>query len=157
MTLETCKSVLTEQQRSLLEYWHSICIDGQLPSRRQLNPVQLGGALASTSLVEKTQAGFRFRLMGSRIAALFGREHLLEEIDAHIEEAGSSSMDIALETGRSVSGSRNVGARWHCWLRVPLLDDEGNRTLVLCLDEFPGQLPVEHTVRNTDLVEQIVA
>ena len=158
MMLNSRESVLTNHQNSLMSYWTSICRDGRLPTRRDINPVQLGGALANTSLVEKTGWDFRFRLTGSRINALFGGDRpdeLLEKIDASIEEAGTSSMELALETGRPVSGSRQVGARWHFWLRIPLLDDEGQRTLVLCLDEFPSRPPV--TDVSESMAERIVA
>lgn len=138
------ESVLTDRQISLLAYWASMSEPGQLPYRKSLNPVRLRGALANTSLVEKAGDTFRFRLTGSRLEGVFGRRlkgQVIEAIDANIAEAGSASMDVALESGRPVSGHRRVGARWHCWLRVPLLDNEGNATLVLCVDEFPGELP----------------
>lgn len=144
MKIKTSETVLTESQENLVGYWTSMCQGGRLPSRRHLNPVQLGTALANVSLVEFTQGAFRFRLTGSRISAVFGlgaRGRVIEEMDNNIAEAGSASMELALETGRPVSGSRKVGARWHCWLRVPLLDDQGNRLLVLCLDEFPARDP----------------
>lgn len=137
-------SVLTERQKNILEYWVSVRGSGDIPRRRQINPAQLGGALANTSLVEKKNHSFAFRLTGSRLEGLFRRKpqgRVIEEIDARIAEAGSESMALALETGRPVSGSRKVGARWHCWLRVPLLNDAGEPTLVLCLDEFPSRLP----------------
>lgn len=144
MRLTDRESVLTERQKDLVSYWTSLCEGSSLPSRRALNPVQLRGALAHTSLAEKNGETFKFRLTGSRIAALFGRNaerQLIEEIDLNNAEAGTSSMDLALETGRPVFGSRRVGARWHCWARVPLLNDEGVAALVLCLDEFPAELP----------------
>ncbi len=158
MILKSRESVLTNYQNNLLSYWASICRDGRLPTRRDINPVQLGGALANTSLVEKMDDRFRFRLTGSRINTLFGGDRpdeLLEKIDASIEEAGTSSVELALETGRPVSGSRQVGTLWHFWLRVPLLDDDGQRTLVLCLDEFPTRPPVADIFE--DSAERIVA
>lgn len=137
-------SVLTKRQRALLNYWVTLCKDGGLPSRRKVNPVQLGGALANTSLVEKAGDRFRFRLTGSRLEGVFGRKvkgRVIDTMDRAIAEAGSASMDLALETSRPVSGCQMIGARYHCWLRVPLLDDDGHPTLVLCLDEFPSKAP----------------
>lgn len=155
-------SVLTEGQENLLAYWVSICRGGRIPSRRELNPALLGAALANTSLVERANNSFRFRLTGSRIEAVFGRGgegRVIDEIDASIAEAGTESMELALETGRPVSGSRKLGARWHCWLRVPLLDDAGNRRLVLCLDEFPSREPgaFQEQARDGAMIERIVA
>lgn len=143
MKLVDRESALTERQTDLLSYWTSLCDGQSIPARRELNPARLRGALAHTSLAEKSGDKFSFRLTGSRIAALFGRNaerQLIDEIDANIAEAGSSSMDLALETGRPVIGSRRVGARWHCWVRVPLVNDQGKAALVLCLDEFPAEL-----------------
>ena len=146
MKLNTTESQLTDRQKGLLMYWESLCQGGQLPVRRKLNPVQLGGALANTSLVEQVAGSFRFRLTGSRLEGLFGRKtqgRLIDELDASIAEAGSASMELALETGRPIMGHHKVGARFHCWLRVPMLDDEGQPRLVLCLDEFPCNLPAK--------------
>lgn len=157
MKLTSRESVSTKCQKSVLSYWSSICRDGRLPTRKDLNPAQLGLALAHTSLVEKISDRFRFRLTGSRVNALFSGNadgDLLAKIDASIEEAGSSSMELALETGRPVSGSRRIGARWHYWLRVPLLGDDGHRSLVLCVDEFPSRPPLE-TIE--EMRERIVA
>jgi len=144
--LSRTESQLTDRQQSLLSYWESLCQEGGLPKRRRLNPVQLGGALADTSLVEQVDASFRFRLTGSRLEGVFGRKaqgRLIDEIDVSIAEAGSASMELALETRRPVTGHRQVGTRFHCWLRMPLLDDEGQPRLVLCLDEFPSHLPAK--------------
>ena len=162
MDLSTSNSEMTECQNGLLSYWNSICREGAIPSRRALNPAQLGVALAHTSLVEKVNDTFRFRLTGSRIQAVFGQEaqdRLIDGIDANTAEAGSASMELALETKRPVCGSRKVGARWHCWLRVPLLDDAGDCTLVLCLDEFPARKPSPFRQADLqgDMVEQFVA
>lgn len=142
--MENSETGRTERQQALFEYWSSICGAGELPCRRKINPGRLGGALGHTSLVERRGEAFRFRLMGSRLEGVFGRDAnalVIDSMDANIAEAGSASMAIALDTGRPVCGHRKVGTRWHCWLRLPLLDDDGNLSLVLCLDEFPTALP----------------
>lgn len=147
------KSALTDRQQALLKHWTTLLAKGQIPSRRDINPGQLGVALANTSLVEREGDTFRFRLTGSRLEGLFGRRakgRLLEEIDTNVEEAGSASMALTLETGRPVSGNRKTGTHWHCWLRVPLRDRFGNVCMVLCLDEFPKELPGEDAVYKTD-------
>ena len=152
-----CNSSLTERQRALLSYWSQITATGQLPERRDINPGQLGIALASTSLVQKEGETFRFRLTGSRLENLLERSvkgKLLQELDATSEEAGSTSMMLALETGRPVAGNRKIGGRWHCWLRVPLLDEDGNPTLVLCLDEFPRNLPDSEEAKANGFFEE---
>lgn len=161
MDLENGQSVLTRTQRDILAYWVSLSIDGDLPSRRQVNPARLGTALAHTSLVQRNGDEFRYRLTGSRVKGLFGcnqDKSPLAVIDETIAEAGSASLGLALETRRPVSGSRRVGARWHSWLRLPLLDEAGEPSLVLCVDEFPASLDGALPNRsNLAMVERFVA
>ena len=79
-------------------------------------------------------------------------------IDETISEAGSQSLELALETARPVSGNRRVGARFHCWLRLPLIDETGEPTLVLCIDEFPASLDHEKSDGiDLEMTERFVA
>ncbi len=161
MKLRDSRPALTRQQELILDYWISLCAEGQLPTRRQINPARLGTALASTSLVQKEETGFRYRLTGSRLKGLFGNDgekSLLAVIDDNISEAGSESLELTLEMGRPVTGSRRVGARWHCWLRLPFLDEDGQRSLVLCVDEFPASFDAGPSeTRDEELAERFVA
>lgn len=139
MQISHAESVLPERQQRLVAYWKSKQIAGTWPGRRDINPGDVLGALSTVSLVEWSSEGFRFRLTGSRLRDLFGgnvQGKLISHIDKSVEEAGSASMDLALETGRPVSGSRQVMGRWHFWLRLPLLDEQGRPRLVLCADEL---------------------
>ena len=133
------ESRLTERQARLVSYWKSKSVDGCWPARGDINPGEVLSTLATVSLVELTGEDFRFRLTGSRIRTIFGHDpqgQLIAEIDETVEEAGSASMAVALESGRPVSGSRKLGHRWHLWLRLPLLDERGAPRLVLCADEI---------------------
>ena len=157
MEISNRLSVLTGPLKSILDYWTSLIAEGQVPTRRQINPARLGEALAHTSLVQRQRSGFKYRLTGSRVHGLFGCNQdkpLLDVIDETIAEAGSASLELALETGRPVSGSQRVGARWHCWLRLPLVDETGEPTLVLCVDEFPAFLGSERPVSVSTLMEE---
>ena len=54
----------------LLEaYWQSKCDDGQMPSRRDIDPGEIRRLLAHIALVDVAMAGggFRFRLVGTRV------------------------------------------------------------------------------------------
>jgi len=139
MSYSRSESRLTELQQRLVAYWKSKMVDGVLPSRRDINPGEVLGALAHVSLVEKNADGFRFRLTGSHLRTIFGTDvqgQLMSEIDLTVEEAGSASMGITLETERPVSGCRKVGKKFHRWLRLPLRSDDGEPHLVLCVDEL---------------------
>ncbi|MEM6899852.1 MAG: PAS domain-containing protein [Pseudomonadota bacterium] len=139
MNLSDGKSPLTERQHSLLSYWKSKCVSGAWPSRRDINPGHVLSALSSISLVECNMHGFRFRLTGSSLRAVFGGDlagQFIDLIDEKVEEAGSASMSLALETGLPVYGSRRFRSEWHIWLRLPLLDEHGRPQLVLCADDI---------------------
>jgi len=144
MSLSDGKSSLTERQERLVAYWKSKRADGRWPSRKDINPGEVLNALASISLVERSSDGFRFRLKGSKLRSVFGGDltgQFINKIDNQVAEAGSASMSVALETGHPVSGSRKVRGQWHIWLRLPLLDEAGNPTLVLCADEVVNADP----------------
>lgn len=153
MQISRGESVLPERQQRLVAYWKSKQVAGTWPGRRDINPGDVLGALSTVSLVERSAEGFRFRLTGSRLRDLFGgnlQGKLISLIDRSVEEAGSASMDLALETGRPVSGSRKVMGRWHFWLRLPLLDEQGRPRLVLCADELCDDASGGVTNRHAD-------
>jgi hypothetical protein len=62
--------------RRLLAYWQSRRRGDALPGRADMDPLDLGWILGDVSLVEvhpgSTGPRFRFRLVGSRVAARFG-------------------------------------------------------------------------------------
>lgn len=130
---------LNPMQARILDHWHEIADGHRIPRRCDIDPGKFGCALGHISLVELGVDGFRFRLSGSLLSQVCGdvdKGQLLSEIDASVEEAGSASMSLALETGRAVFGDRQLGARWHSWLRLPLCDETGALRLVLCFDEI---------------------
>lgn len=129
-------------QARILDHWHEISDGAGIPDRSDIDPGKFGGALGNISLVELGDHGFRFRLTGSLLSEIFkdaGKGRLLSDMDVVVEEAGTASMSLALETGRAVFGDRQIGGRWHSWLRLPLLDEIGVARLVLCFDEIASQ------------------
>ncbi len=145
---------LNPMQARILDHWHEISSPHDIPHRRDIDPGKFGCALGHISLVELCDSGFRLRLTGSLISNVFnhrGKGKLLSEIDASVAEAGSASMSLALETGHAVFGDRQLGARWHCWLRLPLRDETGRARLVLCFDEIaamPSEENLPHILRQ---------
>ncbi|MEL7480237.1 MAG: PAS domain-containing protein [Pseudomonadota bacterium] len=139
MKISDVESRLTERQKSLLSHWKASAGGGHCPRRKDIDPGKVLNALSTVSIVETTHDGFRFRLTGSRLRHLFGGDvqgQLISAIDAEVEEAGSASMELAIETGRPIHGNRRRDGRWHFWLRLPLRDDNGQVSLVLCADEL---------------------
>lgn len=60
--------------RTMLDYWDSQCNGRRMPSRRQLDPTRIGGALKAVGLIDVLGNGdrFRYRLVGRQIGAFFG-------------------------------------------------------------------------------------
>lgn len=131
---------ITEAQRLLISHWAE-CRgrDGQVP-RDAINPGIVRSTLACLSIVEIDEAGEgRFRIAGSRLRDLFGmdvRGRRVSEIAGAHGAAYALGLTAALERGQPVGGVSEQGGRLHAWLRLPLLDEAGELTQVLCHDEF---------------------
>lgn len=61
--------------KALMDYWQGICRPGGLPSRSDLDPVEIPQLLGNVFLVdvERQPMRFRMRLAGSEIDRVFGR------------------------------------------------------------------------------------
>jgi len=68
----------TPHLRMCFDYWQSKCKWGRLPSRRDIDPAEMKGFLPSVILIEVERSGagrrFRVRLMGTRLAEIFGQD-----------------------------------------------------------------------------------
>lgn len=136
-------SGLTEAQRLLIAHWHAVrAADGRVP-REAIDPGTILPALASLSIVEMDEAGEgRFRIAGSRLRDLFGmdvRGRRVAEIAGTHGECYALGLNAALDRGVPVGGVIEQGGRLHAWLRLPLADENGQLTQVLCHDEFIAQ------------------
>jgi hypothetical protein len=61
--------------RTLFAYWNSLRGERTAPERSEIDPVAIRDILADTFVCEvDTQAGHPFRLAGTRLCGLFGRE-----------------------------------------------------------------------------------
>jgi len=161
--VNTGHCAINPMQARILDHWHEIADGTGIPHRRDIDPGKFGCALGHISLVELDANGFRFRLAGSLLSNVFrdvDKGQLLSEIDSSVEEAGSASMSLALETGRAVFGDRQIGPRWHSWLRLPLCDETGAARLVLCFDEIaasPSGENLPHILRQAQRRHSMVA
>lgn len=68
-----------EPLRRLLEYWKTKCIGGNLPRRQDIDPADLAFILANLFLMdidlsEEPPNRFRFRLFGTELARIHGRD-----------------------------------------------------------------------------------
>ena len=133
-------SGVTEAQRLLIAHWVD-CRDpsGQV-ARDAIDPGTVRSTLACLSIVEMDEGGAgRFRIAGSRLRDIFGmdvRGRQVSEIAGAHGECYALGLAAAIERGVPVGGVMESGGRLHAWLRLPLADDAGRLTQVLCHDEL---------------------
>ena len=133
----------TDAQSTLIQHWMSRCTNGVLPTRSQLDPGTIRAQLSAISIIELSENGAaRFRLAGSKLRDLFGREmrgRNLDELDHDAYEMWSLGLSRVLEEVRPIGGQIRREHETHSWLRLPLRR-EHQGALVLCHDELiPNQ------------------
>ena len=77
--------------RKLLEYWQSKCSDGRLPTRADIDPADLSFILPNLFLMdvdmsEAPRNRFRFRLFGTELARVHGRDRTGKTFHETLEE-----------------------------------------------------------------------
>lgn len=77
--------------RKLLEYWQSKCCNGHLPARADIDPVDLSFILPNLFLMdvnmsEEPRSRFRFRLFGTELVRVHGRERTGKTFHETLEE-----------------------------------------------------------------------
>lgn len=131
---------VTEAQRLLIAHWHECrTSDGTVP-RDAIDPGIVRSTLACLSIVEIDAMGEgRFRIAGSRLRDIFGmdvRGRRVAEIAGTHGECYALGLSSALERGAPIGGVIETGNRLHAWLRLPVADENGDLTMVLCHDEL---------------------
>lgn len=133
-------SGVTEAQRLLIAHWHECQTAAGLVPRDAIDPGTVRSTLACLSIVEINEVGEgRFRIAGSRLRDIFGQDvrgRQVDEIAGAHGEGYALGLLAAIERGVPVGGVIETGARLHAWLRLPLADDCGHLTQVMCHDEL---------------------
>lgn len=133
-------SGITEAQRLLINHWLDCHDASGLVPREAIDPGTVRSTLACLSIVEMDETGSgRFRIAGSRLRDIFGmdvRGRQVSEIAGTHGECYALGLAAAIERGVPVGGVMETGGRLHAWLRLPLADDAGHLTQVLCHDEL---------------------
>lgn len=128
---------LTAAQSDLVQHWQAVRRAGELPTRECLDPGEIKSHLSSISIVTLADGGrSRFRLAGSNLRQLFGREmrgRLLSELDRTTFEMWSLGLSRALEMGQPTGGLIQREEDSHAWLRLPLRSNK-SEAMVLCHD-----------------------
>ena len=133
-------SGVTEAQRLLITYWYGCRASDGLVPRDAIDPGIVRSTLACLSIVEVNEEGEgRFRIAGSRLRDIFGmdvRGRRVAEIAGAHGECYALGLTSAVERGLPVGGVIETGGRLHAWLRLPVADDLGDLTMVICHDEL---------------------
>ncbi|WP_017930122.1 PAS domain-containing protein [Robiginitomaculum antarcticum] len=155
--------IILPEQREIYDYWRSKCKDGCLPSRRDINPLDIAAHLPTLSFVEPVGAAdarrFQFRLAGTRFWDMYHREITGDFVDNLPEgsrrEYWSRVLGRVADRGRPSAGVQRmaVSGRTHMaqfWVRLPLADDGQNVDMILGFDKFvrltkTNLMPVENT------------
>lgn len=77
--------------RKLLEYWQTKCSSGRLPTRADIDPADLSFLLPNLFLMdvnmgEEARNRFRFRLFGTELARIHGRDRTGKTFHETLEE-----------------------------------------------------------------------
>lgn len=155
----------TPAQQTLIRYWQQLPrAEGQAcPARRAVNPFHLGHALSDITLVETGGAqGPVIRLAGSSITALAGRPLrglAVDSLDGPLAGLWRRGVDEALASGGPVHDriASPIAGRDLAWLRLPLLDGDGVRRLVMCHDcwvrpQRPAAVPMAFIPRGSSSI-----
>ena len=132
---------ISEQQEKLLDYWGDhIGPNGCVP-RSAINPGHVRELLSNISIIELRRKGTStFRLAGSKLRDIVGAEargRSVSSIQGGELEPWCDAILSVLDTRLPVSGlTEREDGSFHLWLRLPLLDRDGELTQVMCHDEL---------------------
>ena len=135
----------TPALRRLLEYWKTKCLNQQLPSRQDIDPAELSFVLPNLflmdiSLTEEPHNRFRFRLFGTELARIHGRDLTGKTFhDAMDQEPADGSVRHAMRlvneriplfvSGRVLYLKKDWLAFENCML--PLQNEAGDVNMIL--------------------------
>ncbi len=131
---------VTAPQRELIAYWTARRDASGLVARDAVDPGALRAMLDSLSIVEVDEQGDgRFRICGSRLRDIFGREARgmrVADVAGVLGETYALGLSAAIDRGAPVGGLMEASGRSHAWLRLPLAGPDRRLTQVLCHDEL---------------------
>ena len=164
--------LVTAEQRQLFDYWDARCIGDALPKRADIDPIDFPRLLPSISLLEVENADqrhaehrVRVRLAGTRLRDMYGREttglYLDEFLPPQNDSYWTAAFTRVISQGKPAQGVLSLedlgqAGTFQFWLRLPLVDAEGNIAMVLGLDTLLVSEKARVAVRNTSL-ESLIA
>ena len=164
--------LVTAEQRQLFDYWEARCTGEALPRRADIDPIDFPRLLPSISLLEVENAGqphaehrVKVRLAGTRLRDMYGREttglYLDEFLSPENDSYWTAAFTRVISQGKPAQGVLSLedlgqAGTFQFWLRLPLVDAEGNIAMVLGLDTLLVSEKARVAVRNTSL-ESLIA
>jgi len=138
-----------KSKRLIFEYWNRQRRDRPAPSRYEIDPAAICHALGDTFMLAADFIdGIRFRLAGTRVCALFGREikgelfnaFWSEKSRAQIADIGSAALNEAVGAVAGVTGRTAEGEETELELLLLPIAHDG-RTRVRALGALSPLVP----------------
>jgi hypothetical protein len=153
--------LIVPEQRQLYDYWRELAGPQAMPSRSDLNPVQLPRLLPGISLIEVGESieTCRVRLAGTRLREIYDREVtglLVGELPCgnrldYWLAAYRRTIDQMTPTQGVVRGPQvHKEHVVQYWLKLPLRTTSGQVGMVLCYDHF---VPASELMQEPELRE----
>ncbi len=105
-----------ESSKALYHYWDTLRAGGPAPARTAIEPAEISDHLRDTFILQAADGDYPFRLAGTRMCAIFGRElkntsflELWSQSDR--EHVNALLSAVSLEGHGSVLGVRATGRR----------------------------------------------
>jgi hypothetical protein len=145
--IDDVTSPLTPRQVQLLGYWNRIRGGRSMPARRDLDPAEVHTLLPNLVLIDVAEGvtDFRFRLMGTAVAAQCSRDHtskLFSDLEGYGPRGyGWSNHQKVVTRQRPRIGhlpytGPNTSIVAHHNLSLPLSSDGRRVDMILCISEF---------------------
>ena len=149
------------EHEQLYDYWVERAGERPMPSRGDLHPGHIPKLLPLVSLidVERAPARYRFRLVGTRLFDIYGRDltgAYVDEVDwGQKQDYWAAAYRRVVEGRRPAQGvvkkpHRNKDHMVQFWLRLPLSEDGERVTMILSYDTF---VPFTKALRLADMRE----
>lgn len=112
--MQVPNEIAAPQLRKLYEWWCAHHVEGRLPSRRQIDPLDLKYLLGNLLIIEvgDDPIRFRFRLFGSELAARLKHDWTGKPLDtypdAEFREHLRKSWEEAVTVGRPIANTRRM-------------------------------------------------
>ena len=140
----------------LFAYWAALRDGDRLPARRNLRPGDIKRLLPTISLTDVREGDFRFRLAGTGLYGVYGREitgrRLGEIYHGAAADYWRAELGKVVASRRPGVGVHNLGWRGAphlsiVWLRLPLAADGVTVDMILGYDAVIGMGPMTSGIR----------